>query len=55
MRYGKLQTKLGIAALISQFKFLPSPKTPKLVEYDRPSKSLAMAPAKGITVKVVKL
>ncbi|XP_044266784.1 cytochrome P450 6a2-like [Tribolium madens] len=55
MRYGKLQTKLGIAALISQFRFLPSSKTPKFVEYDTPSKSLAMVPAKGITVKVVKL
>ncbi|RZC32716.1 p450 domain containing protein [Asbolus verrucosus] len=51
MRYGKLQTKLGIASLISQFKFSPSPKTPKYVELDRFSKSLAMTPSAGVTVR----
>jgi cytochrome P450 family 6 len=55
MRYGKLQTKLGIAALISQFKFLPSPKTPRLVELDKLAKSLVMITKKGIVVRVLKL
>ncbi|KAJ3656515.1 hypothetical protein Zmor_015587 [Zophobas morio] len=55
MRYGKLQTKLGIAALISQFKFFPSPSTPKYIELDKFSKTLAGVPAKGVTVRVEKL
>jgi cytochrome P450 family 6 len=55
MRYGKLQTKLGIAALISQFKFLPSPKTSRLVELDKLAKSLVMITKKGIVVRVLKL
>ncbi|KAJ3656514.1 hypothetical protein Zmor_015586 [Zophobas morio] len=52
MRYGKLQVKLGLAALLSQFKFLPSPNTPKTIQLDKYSKTLVMTPLKGITVKV---
>ncbi|XP_968751.1 cytochrome P450 6a2 [Tribolium castaneum] len=55
MRYGKLQTKLGIASLVSQFRFKPSPETPEFIEFDKFSKSLAMSPVKGITVKIEKL
>ena len=54
-RYGILQAKLGIAALISQFKFSPSPQTPPFVEFDKLSTSLAMTPSKGVTVRVEKL
>ncbi|XP_063914079.1 cytochrome P450 6a22-like [Zophobas morio] len=54
-RYGILQAKLGIVALISQFKFSPSPQTPPFVEFDKLSTSLAMTPSKGVTVKVEKL
>jgi cytochrome P450 family 6 len=55
MRYGKLQTKLGIAALVSRFKFLPSPKTSKHVEMDKFSKTFVMVPKKGLFVKASKI
>ncbi|XP_044266787.1 probable cytochrome P450 6a23 [Tribolium madens] len=54
-RYGQLQAKLGIACLVSQFRFKPSPKTPEFIEFDKISKSLAMFPEKGITVKIENL
>ncbi|XP_063913808.1 cytochrome P450 6a2-like isoform X2 [Zophobas morio] len=36
-RYGTIQTKLAIAALVSQFRFYPSPKTPETIEFDNES------------------
>ncbi|KAJ3656516.1 hypothetical protein Zmor_015588 [Zophobas morio] len=55
MRYGKLQTKLGIAALVSRFRFSPSSTTARHVEFDKFCKALVMVPEEGINVKVEEL
>ncbi|GAB0100087.1 Cytochrome P450 [Sergentomyia squamirostris] len=53
LRFGLMQTKIGLAALLSQFFFHPTPTTPKQIQFSR--KSFALTPDGGLWLNVVEL
>lgn len=52
MRFGNMQTKAGLAALLSKFEFRPSPKTPKPLLFD--PNSFVPAVKNGIWIRTLR-
>nr|AAL93295.1 cytochrome P450 CYP6P3 [Anopheles gambiae] len=53
LRFGLMQTKVGLITLLRKFRFSPSARTPERVEYD--PKMITIAPKAGNYLKVEKL
>lgn len=52
LRFGIMQAKVGLVALLSEFKFIPTEKTRTVLEFDRLSSILA--PKGGMFLKIEK-
>ncbi|XP_059612810.1 uncharacterized protein LOC132259265 [Phlebotomus argentipes] len=53
LRFGLMQTKIGLAALLRRFVFSPSATTPRSISFTR--KSLTLTPDGGLWLNVVEL
>ncbi|XP_013112024.2 probable cytochrome P450 6a21 [Stomoxys calcitrans] len=53
MRFGKMQTKIGLTILLKNFRFSACSKTQIPMEFDK--KQMLITPAKGIVLKVTKI
>lgn len=53
LRFGRMQTKIGLITLLSKYKFSHSSETCKEIEFSK--HSMVLSPAKNILLKVEKL
>lgn len=53
MRFGRLQSRVGLAMLLKNYRFEVSEKTPIPMEFSR--RSLVLSPTNGMHLKVVKI
>jgi cytochrome P450 family 6 len=50
-----MQTKLGLATLLNNFKFLPSTKTPRHLVIDPSTTTIALNVLNGVRTKIIKI
>jgi cytochrome P450 family 6 len=50
-----MQTKLGLATLLNNFKFFPSPKSPRHLVVDPSSTTIVFSVLNGVHTKIVKV
>ncbi|EFA04605.1 cytochrome P450 6a2 [Tribolium castaneum] len=55
LRFGLMQTKLGLATLLNDFKFYPSPKSPRHLAVDPSTTTLVFSVLNGVHTKIVKV
>jgi cytochrome P450 family 6 len=55
LRFGYMQTKLGLATLLNNFKFLPSTKTPRHLVIDPSTTTIALNVLNGVHTKIIKI
>ncbi|XP_037920499.1 cytochrome P450 6a2-like [Hermetia illucens] len=53
MRFGRMQSRVGLVMLLKNYRFEVSDKTPIPIEYSR--KSLVLSPSDGMNLKIVKV
>ncbi|RZC32715.1 cytochrome P450 6a2, partial [Asbolus verrucosus] len=54
LRFGLMQTKLGLASLLNDFKFFPSDKSPRHLAIDPSTTTLVLSVLNGVHTKIVK-
>ncbi|XP_063913667.1 cytochrome P450 6a2-like [Zophobas morio] len=55
LRFGYMQSKLGLATLLNNFNFFPSPKTPRHLVVDPSTTTIALNVVGGVHVRILKV
>jgi hypothetical protein len=55
LRFGYMQTKLGLATLLTNFKFLPSTKTPRYLVINPSTTIITLNMLNGRHTKIIKI
>lgn len=53
LRFGMMQARIGLAILLKNYKFTPTPRTPSTIVFDK--ENFLLAPISGVYLKIEKL